>query len=210
MDLGEKVSIVYWMRDSLYINITNKCTNDCVFCVRNYRDGVYGFNLTLDYEPSPKEILEKLFPLISSKYKEIVFTGFGEPLTRLDDVCYISKEIKSKYPELSIRIDTNGLGELINPNDDVIQRLTQAGVNALSISLNAENREKYNKICKPSFGLESFDAILSFAKKAVDHFSVVFTVVEIPQIDLDTCKEIAEKMNIQLKIRGYSGPEVIV
>lgn len=202
--------ILYWRESSLYLNITNKCSNDCIFCVKNYKDGVFGFNLKLNYNPSLEEILE-LFTLdLLEQYQEIVFTGFGEPLLRLDLICKIAIELKKMRKTIKIRIDTNGLGELINPGIDVIRKLKDAKVDSLSISLNAENAQKYNEICKPKFGINSFNALIEFANKAKKVLEVRFTVVDIPQINLEACKNLAFEMNIPLKIRPYNGPEIIL
>lgn len=210
MNTKNKINLVYWRDSSIYLNITNKCTNNCIFCVRNYQNGVFGFNLKLDHEPSKKEILNSFTEIISEKFQEVVFTGFGEPLARLDLVCSLAQEIKKIKKEILIRIDTNGLGELINPGIDVIQKLRDGKIDALSISLNAENAEKYLQICKPKFGFESFKAILDFTSKAKQFFKLRFTVVAIPQIDITVCKQIADEFDIPLKIRHYSGPEITI
>ncbi|HUU76841.1 MAG TPA: TatD family nuclease-associated radical SAM protein [candidate division Zixibacteria bacterium] len=210
MNAKNKINLVYWRDSSIYLNITNKCTNNCIFCVRNFQIGVFGFNLKLDHEPSKKEILDSFTEVISEKFQEVVFTGFGEPLTRLNLVCNLAQEIKKIKKEIFIRIDTNGLGELINPGIDVIQKLRDGKIDALSISLNAENAEKYLKICKSKFGYESFKAILDFTSKAKQFFNLRFTVVDIPQIDIIACKQIADNFDIPLKIRHYSGPELII
>ena len=210
MKQNQNGEILYWRDSSLYLNLTNNCSNDCVFCVRNYKEGVFGFNLKLDYDPSFNEILELLSPKLLEKFQEIVFTGFGEPLVRLDLVCKIAVEIKKMRNSIKIRIDTNGLAELLNPGIDVVTKLKNSEVDSLSISLNAENAQKYNEICRPKFGIDSFNAILKFADKAKKLFDVRFTIVDIPQINLDECKNLAAKMNIPLKIRPYNGPEIVL
>ena len=205
-----KESIIYWLDTSLYLNITNKCCNNCVFCVRNYKSGVYGFTLKLTSDPSEEEIILELDKQTITEYKEIVFTGYGEPLERLDIVCNVSKKIRKIAPDIPIRVDTNGLGELLNPEIDVIDSLREAGVTHLSISLNASTAEKYQQICRPRFGKESFLAILSFAEKAKDYFDVLYTVVGIPELDLAACEKIAADQNIPLRVRPYSGPKIVL
>ncbi|MFW9921660.1 MAG: TatD family nuclease-associated radical SAM protein [Candidatus Thorarchaeota archaeon] len=200
-------NIIYWRGTSLYINITNRCTNDCIFCVKHFQNGVFGFNLSLTQDPSLDEILQELFRHDISIYEEIVFTGFGEPLLRLDVVISIAKEIKRKS-DINLRIDTNGLVELVYPHRDILLDLKNAGIDSLSISLNAESPEKYFEICKPKYGTDSYSAILSFAKKAKEYFQVQFTVVDIPPINISSCKKISEDIGIPLRIRHYSGPEL--
>ena len=209
MNNPSEYSIIYWRKSSLYLNITNRCCNNCLFCVRNYRDGVFGFRLKLENDPSLNDIIERLRENLNNKYEEIVFTGFGEPLERLDTVQKITKEIRKVNQEIPIRLDTNGLGELLNPERAVLKILKDSGLSHISISLNASNKEMYNKLCKPKFGFKSFDAIIDFAKKAKKDFIVNFTVVNVPVIDIEACKKLAENLEIPLKIREYSGPKII-
>jgi TatD family-associated radical SAM protein len=205
--MADQGTLVYWKKTSLYLNITNTCSNNCLFCVRNYRQGVYGFNLQLKKEPTEKEIMGAIKKVLSRDFTELVFTGFGEPLLRLDLVCRIAKQVKKlTNNKLSIRIDTNGLADLAFPEINVLEKLFEAKIDKLSISLNAENAEKYLKICKPIYGYESYDSLLSFAEKAKKNFEVRFTVVGIPQVDINACQQIADEMNIPLVIRPYSGP----
>jgi len=203
-------SIVYWRKTSLYLNITNKCPNNCVFCVRNYKTGVFGFRLKLKKDPEEQAIIRELRRYLSNAFEEVVFTGYGEPLERLEVVCNVSREIKRLFPDITIRLDTNGLGWLINPDTDVIMELKQAGIDHISISLNASNAEQYYKICKPKFGKQSFEALLEFAKIANNFFKINYTVVAIPQIDIQACQKLADEQKISLKIRHYSGPELVI
>lgn len=208
-DLNDE-SIVYWRKTSLYLNITNKCTNNCVFCVRNHQTGVFGFKLKLMKEPAEQEIISELRKYLTNAFEEVVFTGYGEPLERLEVVCNVSREIKRLYPEITIRIDTNGMGELINPDSNCITELKEAGIDHISISLNASNAEQYYKICRPKFGKQSFEAILRFAERAKHLFKINFTIVAIPQIDTQACQKLAQEQKISLKVRHYSGPELVI
>ena len=202
-------NFLYWREKSLYINLTNGCTNDCIFCVRNYRNGVFGFNLILDKEPNLNNIKDELLKFDIDQFTEIVFTGFGEPLIKLELVSKLSKWIKKEYKKkLSIRVDTNGLVELIHPDKDVVSILRESCIDSFSISLNADNANLYNEICKPKYGLISFSKILEFAKKIKPFFKVQFTVVAIPQINIDACQELAKQLDIPLRIRSYNGPKL--
>ncbi|MCK4423715.1 MAG: YchF/TatD family DNA exonuclease, partial [Candidatus Omnitrophica bacterium] len=61
IELGKdnnKGLIAYPIRDSLYLNITNRCTNDCIFCIRGSTDFVKGHNLRLENEPDVDRIIE--------------------------------------------------------------------------------------------------------------------------------------------------------
>jgi len=209
--MNNQGAIVYWKNSSLYLNITNRCTNDCKFCVRNYREGVYGFNLQLKKEPTEEELMNAIKQELSRDFVELVFTGYGEPLLRLDLVCSIAKRVKQlTNNKLILRIDTNGLADLTYPEINILEKLLNAKIDKLSISLNAENAEKYLQICQPVYGLESYDSLLNFAEKAKRNFEVRFTVVAVSQVDVEACQRIADKMTIPLVIRPYHGPNFIL
>ena len=108
---------VYEFGDSLYLNITNRCPNNCEFCIRNIKDGVSGSELWLLKEPTYQELVDDLSMYDLKKYKEVVFCGFGEPLCNLSMISQIGPYIKNKG--CHVRINTNGLGNLINNRDDV-------------------------------------------------------------------------------------------
>lgn len=197
-------SIVYWLGNNLYLNITSRCSNNCYFCIRNFREGVGGFYLKLHYEPSITQVISKLQEVINLKnWREIVFCGFGEPLERLDCILKICKWIRRYYGKPTvIRIDTNGQGFLIHPNRNMIKELKEAGVDKISISLNAHDKETYDQICRPAFN-NAFKSVLDFVKKAEDVFSVEITAVALPEINLSKIEELAKKLNVQFRRREY-------
>ena len=134
--------MVYWLSNSIYLNITNQCSNRCWFCFRNFKQGVGGFNLKLVNEPTPDEIiseLEKIFP--SLRWSEVVFCGFGEPTARLDVLLEVSRWIKMRCPAIPIRLDTNGHGFSLNKGRDVAAELRAAGLSKVSESLNGYDDE---------------------------------------------------------------------
>ena len=197
-------SIVYWLGNNLYINITNRCSNNCYFCIRNFRDGVGGFHLKLHHEPSTTQVINQLQEVINLKnWREIVFCGFGEPLERLDCILKVCKWIRRYYGKPTvIRIDTNGQGLLINPNRNIIKELKEAGVDKISVSLNAHDKETYDQICKPAFN-NAFKSVLDFVKKAKDVFRVEITAVALPEVNLSKIEELAKKLNVQFRRREY-------
>ena len=182
------MTITYEYHNSLYVNITNRCSNACVFCVRTKHDNVNGKDdLWLDREPSIEEIKADFEKRDLSKYDEIVFCGYGEPTERFDDLIEIARWIKSKKPDSVIRINTNGQANLINGRD-VTPELDGA-IDIIGISLNASNAKEYQDICKSRYGEESFEALQDFAKRAKDYVKlVVFSVVDktIPESDIDS------------------------
>jgi TatD DNase family protein len=135
-----------------------------------------------------------------SKYKEVVFCGYGEPLIRLDAVIEICKWLKVKGKR--VRIDTNGHGNLIHKRNIVPE--LEGLVDSISISLNAQNRKVYNEVCRPGFGEDAFDAIIEFAKECKKYIpEVELTVVGIPNIDVKAAKKIADDLGISFRIRTY-------
>lgn len=195
-------TICYEAYKNLYINLTNRCSADCTFCIRNFADGVHGYNLKLSKEPSAQEVVEALEKTDLSKYNEIVFTGLGEPTLRFEVVLAVTCWLKSR--NLRVRLDTNGQAALINPGKDVILELKNAGMDSISVSLNAESEEKYNKLCRP-IHKNAYRAVLDFIKNARKAgIKTRVTVVDVPEIDLEECKKLAEELDIEFHIRALS------
>ncbi|MDD3317369.1 MAG: radical SAM protein [Methanosarcina sp.] len=195
-------TIYYEAHKNLYINLTNRCSADCVFCIRNFADGVYGYNLRLSKEPTTEEVIGALEGLDLSKYREIVFTGLGEPTIRLDVVLAVTSWLKSR--NIRVRLDTNGQAALINPGRDVISELRSAGIDSISVSLNAESEEKYNKLCRPVHK-NAYGAVLDFIRQARKAgISTRVTVVNVPEIDLEKCRKLAGEFDSDFHIRVLS------
>ncbi len=192
-------TICYEAHGNLYLNITNQCSADCVFCLRNTCNGVYGYDLRLLREPSVEEIIKDLKSRDLAVYKEIVFTGFGEPTCRLDTVLHISSWLKQKGKK--VRLDTNGHASLMYPGRNVVRELKAAGVDSVSVSLNAESEEKYELLCKPLYK-GAYKAVLDFTKTAIEAgMSTRMTVVAQPGIDIGECERIATAMGASFKVR---------
>jgi TatD family-associated radical SAM protein len=196
-------SIVYWMDNTLYLNITNKCSNNCYFCFKKFKNGIREFNLTLKKEPTTEDIKEELRMHINRKnWNEIVFCGFGEPLERLDFVLEVTRWIKKSYWK-TVRVDTNGQGYLLTKGRNVVQELKQAGVDKVSVSLNAHDKETYNQVCKPNFE-NAYENVIQFIKRAKEEgLETEATAVTIPEIDLAKVKELAENMGVKFSVRPY-------
>jgi TatD family-associated radical SAM protein len=192
-------TISYEAFGNLYLNITNQCSANCTFCIREGCDGVYGYNLRLSREPSKEEIITDLKKHELSNFNEIVFTGFGEPTCRFDTVIHITRWLSEKG--INVRLDTNGHAALMYPGRNVVSELKSAGLDAVSISLNAESEEKYNKLCKPKYE-GSYQAVLDFAKEAVQSgIKTRMTVVGQEGIDIDKCEKIATDIGATFRVR---------
>lgn len=191
---------VYEFGKSLYLNITNRCPNKCEFCIRNIKNGVSGNDLWLLKEPTYQELVDdlSLYPL--SKYDEIVFCGFGEPTCNLSVVSQIGPYLKRKG--CKIRMNTNGLGNLINNRDDVA-KLISPYIDCISISLNASTPEVYQEICRSKYGEKAFYAMLQFAKDCVAcGIDTTMSVVDfIGEDEIEACRKLVEPTGAKFRIR---------
>ena len=191
---------VYEYGDSLYINLTNKCPNNCEFCLRNFKTGVGEDDLRLSREPNFEDVKEalSLFPL--KKYDEIVFCGFGEPMCALSVLSQVGPYLKRLG--LKTRVNTNGLGGLWNKRGDVPQLISKY-IDAVSISLNASNRELYQEICRSKYGEEAFDAIIDFTKGCVENgIDTTLTVVDfIGEDEIAECRKLADELGAKFRVR---------
>jgi TatD family-associated radical SAM protein len=198
----EKPRTVYWLGDNLYLNMTYRCSNNCVFCIRNLRNGVGGFNLKLSKEPSVANVISELEEVINNRnWNEIVFCGFGEPTERLDCLLEVTRWIRRHYGKpLVVRVNTNGHGYVLNANRDVAGELKAAGVDKVSVSLNAYDEETYNEDCKPGFA-GAFAAVLEFIEKAKGKLDVEVTAVTTPEVDLHKVEDLAKRMGVKFRLR---------
>ncbi len=196
-------SIVYWLGNSLYLNITNKCPNNCYFCFRRFKNGIKEFKLKLEKEPTTEEVIEELQKALNkNNWNEIVFCGFGEPLERLDVVLEVTRWVR-KHSWKPVRVDTNGQGYLRNKGRDVVGELKDAGVDKVSVSLNAHNKEAYNEICKPAFK-DAYENVLDFIRRAKEAgLETEATAVTIPEIEISRVKKVTEKMGVKFSVREY-------
>ncbi len=189
LDVEESSRIAYEIRDSLYLNITNRCTNSCYFCIRNQTSFVKGHNLKIDKEPSVDEIMDAVKG--SKKYNEIVFCGYGEPTLRLDVIKDVAARVKDSG--VKVRVVTNGHGDLINSRK--IAKELSGIVDKVSVSLNTNTKELYNKYCKPQFGPDTYGDVISFIKDCVaNKIEVEVTCLDLPDVDLKECEAIIKEL----------------
>ncbi len=192
---------VYYLGYSLYLNITNRCTNRCVFCIKKFTDQVGNKKLVLDREPSLRDIIEPLSKIDLRVYREIVFCGFGEPLLRVEIVKKVASFIKNMSPYLPVRIDTNGHGNIFNQRN-ILPEIAPY-IDAISISLNAENKEKYDKISRPIF-IDAYNAVIEFIKLSKIYIKdVTISVINLPTVDIKKCEKIAEDLGVKFKVREF-------
>jgi len=201
------MTIAYDFGDALYLNITNRCPCDCVFCLRRDAEGVNsGQSLWLGREPSFDEIKEALEAVDYARYTEVVFCGYGEPCERLDILLSTAQYIKDKTT-LPIRLNTNGLSDLINKENmsggNSTAKLLAKCIDHVSISLNAPDSETYNSICRPEFE-DSFNAIIEFAKSCKGKIKeVTLSIVEhaLDKEAVERCRNLCAELGIPLRLR---------
>lgn len=195
-----QAKISYPIRNSLYLNITNRCTNYCSFCAKGSSYTVKGHYLKLAREPGAEEVLKAVGP-DPSKYDEVVFCGFGEPLIRLELVKKVGRYLKDKG--CRVRIDTDGLANLVHGRD-VLPELKF--LDCISVSLNAPDSETYQKLITTPFTEAAYPAILAFIREAKNHVPrVVATVVAVPGLDVEACRRVAEdELGVEFRVREYN------
>lgn len=201
---GSIMVILYEIYDNLYVNMTNRCPCSCTFCLRQTRDEMNGSgSLWLEREPTVDEVKAEFDKFDIDKYKEIVFCGFGEPTERLDDVLEVCRFIKDEYNK-TIRINTNGLADLINGKNTA--PMFEGLIDIVSISLNTPNRERYLELTRSKFGIESFDAMLKFAEN-VKHYvkEVILSTVSttLTEDEEKECAEICQRIGATYRIRPF-------
>lgn len=198
------MTITYELGNSLYVNLTNRCSNACTFCVRDKHDGVNGKdNLWLDREPTVDEIKEDFKKRNLDDYDAVVFCGYGEPTMRYDDLIIIAKWLKELKPDIKVRLNTNGQANLIYGKD--VTPSLEGRVDSVSISLNAENAAKYQKLCISEFGEAAFEGLQEFAILAKKYVpEVTFSVVDImPENEIEACRKIAENCGVNFRVREF-------
>ncbi len=186
----------YQIGDNLYINLTNRCTNDCVFCERTPNATYEGYPMWLSHEPTAEEVLAAAGDI--SKYREVVFCGLGEPTLCLPVLLEVAKEIKARGG--FVRLNTNGHANAFYHRD--VSKELASCVDLVSISLNADNPVDYDHICRPSIP-GGFDEMLAFARACVARgirvrMSVVDVIGEKAQ---EHCRSIAEEIGAEFFVR---------
>lgn len=196
---------VYTLYGKIYINLTNLCTNDCIFCIRSIKDDVVGANLFLDNEKIDLNELKKQLDNINPQnYTEIVFCGYGEPIIKLDELKETAKYIKEKYPHLKTRINTNGHGNLIHKRN-IVPELTNL-IDSVSISFNGENQKVYDELSQPKIenaytGMKNF--IKECVKANIETTATIVTGYKNHKVDLENCKEQIENLGAIFRERAW-------
>ena len=189
-------AIVYGIGRNLYINLTNRCTNRCDFCVREFANGVGGYDLRLRAEPAVEEIVAAIGD--PAHYDEVVFCGYGEPTVRWETVKETARAIKKAGGY--VRLNTNGLSVLITGAD--ITKEMPGLIDEVSVSLNAPDAKTYGDICRSEFGDRAWPAVMDFIRKARAVVKTRVSMVRHLKVDEDAVRRLAEELRVPLKVRG--------
>lgn len=202
--MNKSMTILYKVHNNLYVNLTNRCSSACTFCLRQTRDHMEDSDsLWLEHEPSVEEVKEAFNNFDVSGFDEIVFCGFGEPTERFDDLIEIARFIKKQFNK-PIRINTNGQGDLIN-NRRIAPDM-KGLIDTVSISLNTPNADKYHAIVRSQFGEKAYDAMLAFAKDATNYVpNVVLSTVDttLTKEEEAQCQKICDDLGVTYRIRPW-------
>ncbi len=190
---------------NIYVNMTNRCPCNCVFCLRQTKKMMEGNSLWLkEGEPSVERVMDLFAPYDLSVINELIFCGYGEPLERVVDVCEVIDRLKSKYPDLKVRVNTNGLANLVHGRD--ITPELAGRFDTVSISLNAPDAEEFLALTRSKFGIGSFEALQEFAVLAKRHVpNVVMTVVEkvMSEEKIELCRKLCNDLGVTLRVRPF-------
>ena len=194
--------IIYEFMGNPYLNITNRCPCACVFCVRGQARGLgSAANLWHEQDPGWDDILAALEGYDFTRAGEAVFCGYGEPMCAFENLKKAARWLKERFPNLALRVNTNGLGDLINESPTAHE--LKGLIDTVSISLNAPNAQRYHELVRPRFGEGAFCAMLHFARDCRECIpNVKFTVVDVlTPVEIEECQLIADKMGIPLRVR---------
>ena len=202
-DENRKDTYLYVLDGNLYVNLTNKCSNACDFCVRNERTSYYGNYLWLRHgDPTVEKVIASASGFGDlTRFKEVVFCGFGEPTYKVAEMVALCDFFHEKG--LKTRLNTNGQGNLINKRDIVPD--LKGKIDFVNISLNASCYEKYQPICRSQFRESGFEGMIEFAKICKRNgVACRFSIVDcIGEAEVEACKRLADSVRIPLYIRKY-------
>jgi TatD DNase family protein len=194
----------YALGDALYLNVTSSCTLGCVFCPK-IRDGdwvVGGYDLRLRRNPEVEDVWRAALAAGLAGRPEVVFTGLGEPTRRLGVVLELTRRLKAAGVA-RVRLDTDGLASL-REGRDVVPEIAAAGVDALSVSLNAADGETYARFCPNPYGAAAWDAVRDFIRKAAQAIpDVAASCVALPGLSESDCRREAEALGARFRWRPY-------
>lgn len=198
---AEGPSLAYSIRDSLYVNVTNRCTLACTFCHKHRDWVVRGHDLHLPGDPSEADLRAAIEASDPARWSEVVFCGYGEPLLRPDVVIAIAGDLKARG--LRTRVNTDGLSSLVHGRD--IPAELAGRIDCVSVSLNAPDAATYAHYCRSRHGAAAFDAVCAFIRRAREVLPEVWaTAVALPGLDVEAVRRLAEDvLGVRFRARPY-------
>jgi TatD DNase family protein len=196
--------LAYVLGDALYLNVTSACTLACVFCpkIRDDDFTVGGYDLRLSGAPAEEDVWRAAEQAGLAGRAEVVFTGFGEPTRRLDAVLALTRRLKAAGVA-RVRLDTDGLASL-REGRDVPPELRSAGLDAVSVSLNAADAGTYARLCPSRHGEAAYEAVKAFIRSAAACLpEVAASAVAVPGVSEADCRAVAEGLGARFRWRPY-------
>ncbi len=185
--------------------LTSQINARCAFCIRSQGEAVGDAErLWFETEPSVDEIKKAIDDFDFTGVDEVVFCGYGEPTNAYDNLIATAKYIRKTHPDMRIRLNTNGLSDLINEKPTAEELCSV--LDSISVSLNDTDSEKYDKITRNIYPGIAFDAMLDFTRECVKYCDDVrMTVVDvIPQEDIEKSRIICESCGAKFRVRSFS------
>ena len=206
--MTEKYTLVYSINNepnpsTVYVNLTNACTNSCVFCLREQKDDVCGAEMWHDGNYTLEDVIEQ-FQSYKPTPENVVFCGYGEPFLKKDMMKAFAKYLRENYPEIKIRVNTNGHANAVYKTN--VAEEFKGLLDEASVSLNSDNAEQYNEICQPKIE-NAFDAVKDFLKccreAGIKTYASIVTGFDERKINAENCEKIAHELGAEFRNREF-------
>ena len=188
---------------TVYVNLTNACTNSCVFCLREQKDDVCGSNMWHDDKYTLEDVIEQ-FKTYTPTPQNVVFCGYGEPFLKKDMMKAFAQYLRENYPEIKIRVNTNGHANAIYKTN--VAEEFKGLLDEASVSLNSDNSEQYNEICQPKID-NAYEAVKDFLKccrqAGIKTYASIVTGFDEREINVENCEKIAQKLGAEFRNREF-------
>ena len=191
---------------TVYVNLTNACTNSCVFCLREQKDDVCGAQMWHDGNYKLEDVIGQFEKFHTSEQivKNVVFCGYGEPFLKKDMMKAFAQYLRENYPEIKIRVNTNGHANAIYKTN--VAEEFKGLLDEASVSLNSDNAEQYNEICQPKIE-NAFEAVKDFLQSCkaagIKTYASIVTGFDKREINVENCEKIANELGAEFRNREF-------
>ena len=206
--MDKKYTLVYSIHNepnpkTVYVNLTNACTNACVFCLREQKDDVCGAEMWHDDNYTLDDVIEQ-FENYNPTPQNVVFCGYGEPFLKKDMMKAFAQYLRENYPEIKIRVNTNGHANAIYKTN--VAEEFKGLLDEASVSLNSDNSEQYNEICQPKIE-NAYEAVKDFLKccneAGIKTYASIVTGFDERKINVENCEKIAKGLGAEFRNREF-------